>query len=336
MIAVVTGGSGFIGHNLIRRLLRDGHEVRCLVRPSGGVAPEGARRYVVQLDQPRSLLESAAFDRADVVFHLGGATTASRPADFFAANVTPTRNLLGAISARRLSPRFVYVSSQAAAGPAPAKHRAIDEDDPPRPVEAYGRSKLEAERVVDSFSDRIPVTVVRPCAVFGPYDRDFLRLFRMARRGVLVYPGIASHWLSLLYVDDVVSGLVHAAQREQAISRTYFLASSEPVQWRTIGTMIATILGRRVRQIDLAPPMVRAASFAGEWLGRVTGTASIANRSKAALSRHPYWVCSGARAQRELGVQESISLPDAVRQTYLWYGQSGWLRGARRAATAVA
>jgi nucleoside-diphosphate-sugar epimerase len=158
----------------------------------------------------------------------------------------------------------------------------------------------------------------------------------MARRGVLVYPGIASHWLSLLYVDDVVSGLVHAAQREQAISRTYFLASSEPVQWRTIGTMIATILGRRVRQIDLAPPMVRAASFAGEWLGRVTGTASIANRSKAALSRHPYWVCSGARAQRELGVQESISLPDAVRQTYLWYGQSGWLRGARRAATAVA
>jgi nucleoside-diphosphate-sugar epimerase len=336
MIAVVTGGSGFIGQNLIRRLLRDGHEVRCLVRPSGGAAPRGARRFVVELDQPKSLLGCAAFDRADVVFHLGGATRASRPSDFSAANVTPTRNLLGAICARRLYPRFVHVSSQAAAGPAPGRDRGVEEDDPPRPVEAYGQSKLEAERVVESFSDRVPATIVRPCAVFGPFDRDFLRLFRMARRGVLVYPGIASHWLSILYVDDVVSGLVRAAQCEQAISRTYFLASSEPVQWRSIGTVIGATVGRRVRQLDLAPPLVQVAAFAGEWLGRMTGTASIANRSKAALSRHPYWVCSSARARRELGFQQSISLPDAVRETYLWYRQSGWLRGARPTDTAVA
>jgi nucleoside-diphosphate-sugar epimerase len=335
MIAVVTGGSGFIGQNLIRRLLHDGHEVRCLVRPFGGTAPESTRRFAVQLDQPKSLLECAAFDGANVVFHLGAATIATRASAFVSANVTPTRNLLGAICARRLYPRFVYVSSQAAAGPAPAMQRAIEEDDSPRPVEAYGRSKLEAERIVESFADRVPTTVVRPCAVFGPHDRDFLRLFRMARRGVLVYPGIARHWLSILYVDDVVSGLLRAAQCEQAISRTYFLASSEPVQWRTIGTAIARTVGRRVRQVDLASPVVQAASFAGEWLGRVTRTVSIANRSKAALSRHPYWVCSSARAKRELGFQESISLPDAVRQTYLWYRQTGWLRGSRPADTAV-
>jgi nucleoside-diphosphate-sugar epimerase len=336
MIAVVTGGSGFIGQNLIRRLLRDGSEVRCLVRPSGGTAPEGVRRYVVQLDQPKSLLECAAFEDADAVFHLGGATKATRPSAFVAANVTPTRHLLGALCARRLSPRFVFVSSQAAAGPAPSSTRAVEEDDPPRPVEAYGRSKLEAERIVESFSDRVPTTVVRPCAVMGPHDRDFLRLFRLARRGVLVYPGIASHWLSILYVDDVVSGLLRAAHSDRAISRTYFLASSEPVQWRTIGGFIAQSVGGRVRHVDLAPLVVRATSFAGEWVGRMTGTATIANRSKAALSRHPYWVCSSARARSELDFRASVSLPDAVRETYLWYRQTGWLRGARRSDTAVA
>lgn len=336
MIAVVTGGSGFIGQNLIRRLLQQGHEVRCLVRPMGGTAPEGTRRFVVRFDQPRSLLDCSALDGANVVFHLGAATKAVRGAAYVAANVTPTRHLLGAISARRLSPRFVLASSQAAAGPATARKLPVEEDDPPSPVEAYGKSKLEAERIVESFSDRVPTTIVRPCAVFGPYDRDFLALFRMARRGVLLYPGIASHWVSLLYVDDVVDGLLRAAQCDQAISRTYFLSSSEPVQWRTLGELIAATTERRVRHVNVSPPVVWVASMAGQWIGRLTRSATMANRDKAVLSRYPFWVCSSARARRELEFHETRSLPDALRETYLWYRQKGWLRGARPLDTAVA
>ena len=95
-------------------------------------------------------------------------------------------------------------------------------------------------------------------------------------------------------------------------------------------------MGRRVRHVNIHSSLVRTASVAGEWLGRLTHTATIANRSKAALSLQPYWVCSASRARRELGFQESRSLPDAVRQTYYWYRQSGWLRGSHGAASAVA
>jgi nucleoside-diphosphate-sugar epimerase len=336
MIAVVTGGSGFIGQNLVRRLLHDGHDVRCLVRPSGGTAPEGTKRYVVQFDQPSSLLHCAALDDAQVVFHLGGITKAAWSQAFVAANVTPTRHLLGAISARRLYPRFIFVSSQAAAGPAQSPNRPIDEDDNPRPVEAYGRSKLDAERIVESFGDRVPTTIVRPCSTFGAHDRDFLTLFRMAERGFVLYPGVADHWLSILHVDDLVDGLLAVAQRDQAISRTYFLAASEPVQWRNLGGHIATVVGRSARHVNVPSALVQTASVAGEWIGRLTRTATIANRSKAALSRHPFWVCSSARARRELGVGETRSLPEAIRDTYYWYRQSGWLRGSRRADGAVA
>lgn len=336
MIAVVTGGSGFIGQNLIHRLLRDGHEVRCLVRPSGGAAPQGTKRYVVQFEEPRSLLNCAALEGANVVFHLAGVTKAVREGAFTAANVTPTRHLLGAITARRLYPKVVFVSSQAAAGPAPSCQRAIDEDDVPRPVEAYGRSKLEAERIAESSSDRLPVTIVRPCSVFGPHDRDFHTLFRFAERGLLLYPGIAEHWVSVLHVDDVVDGLLAAAKRDTSICRTFFLSSAEPVQWRTLGEHIATAMGRRVRHVNVHASIVQTASFAGEWIGRLTHTTTLANRSKAALSRYPYWVCSAARARRELEFRESRSLPDAVRDTYYWYRHSGWLRGSRRADSAVA
>lgn len=340
MIAVVTGGSGFIGQHLTRRLLANGHTVRCLVRAGGRAGtPPGATRHVVDFGSPSSLLASDALEGADVVFHLAGATKALDDEAFRRANVMPTRHLLGALVARRLNPRFVFVSSQAAAGPATSLQRPVDELDTPRPVEAYGRSKLEAERVVESFSDRVATTIVRPCAVYGPRDRDFLTLFRCAHRGFLPYPGTANHWLSLLHVDDAVAGIV-AATRQHAMLRSYFLASESPVQWRAIGEQIAAAAGAsaRVRHVSLPAHLVRAAASVAGVVSRLTGRIGIANPHKAALARHPFWICSAERARRELDFVETRSLPEALGDTYLWYLRNGWLaeRGRSRAASARA
>ena len=83
----------------------------------------------------------------------------------------------------------MYVSSQAAAGPAADPERPVSEDDPPQPFEPYGRSKLEAETLVREHPANVPWTIVRPSAVYGPGDGDFLTLFRQAAHGVGVYPG---------------------------------------------------------------------------------------------------------------------------------------------------
>ena len=146
MIAVVTGGTGFIGRNLIGRLVRDGHEVRCLVRPGGRDAPEGSQRFLIRFEDQRSLQDCAAFEGANVVFHLAAATKALREEHFTTANVVPTRNLLNALKQRRLYPKIVYVSSQAAAGPAHDRNYPVTDVYEPHPVEAYGLSKLAAER----------------------------------------------------------------------------------------------------------------------------------------------------------------------------------------------
>ena len=332
MIAVVTGGSGFIGRNLVERLTREGHDVRCLARPRGGLPPEAATRFEVSLADPRALRRCPAFEGADAVFHLAGATRAVRASDFRAANVDTTRNLLSAIVDRGLRPRFVLVSSQAAAGPAVLPEAPVRETDAARPVEPYGVSKLEAERIAEGMANRIPITVIRPCSVFGPWDRDFLRLFRMAQSGLIVYPGVMRHWLSLIHVDDVVTGLVQAARLDAAIGKTYFVAAEPPVAWRTFGEWIATAAGRDVRHVDLPPMVVRAAGVLGEWFGRLTGTAPIANRSKTMLARAPHWVCSGSLARMELALPAPRSLPEAVADTYLWYRERGWLHGSRGAA----
>lgn len=336
MIAVVTGASGFVGQNLVRRLRGEGHEVRCLVRPSGGGSPAGGTRHVVRFEEPASLLKCDALEGAHVVFHLAAATKAPGTEAFHAANVTPTRHLLGAIIARRLFPRFVFVSSQAAAGPAPDLHRKVDETDPPRPIEPYGRSKLEAERIVESFADRVPITIVRPCAVFGPHDRDFLPLFRFANRGIIPYPGIADHWFSVMHVDDLAGALIAAGTRPEAISQTYFVAGIEAVRWREFGDHIAAAVGRSVRHVNIPSAIVQTASMAGELWSRVSRRPTLANRSKAALSRQKYWVCSASRAREDLSLTETRSLPQAIRETYYWYRQNGWLRGSSGARGAVA
>ena len=336
MIALVTGASGFIGRNLVGRLLDEDHEVRCLVRPGGGIAPPGAASTRLDLLDPAAVRAADVLEEVDVVFHLAGATRARSAAAFADANVTPTRNLLDALVARGRRPRFVYVSSQAAAGPAASKDQPVTENDAPRPVEEYGRSKLEAERVVGSYSDRVPTVVVRPCSVLGPHDRDFLTMFRHAQRGVIVYPGVDRHWLSWLHVADVVSGLLAAARTDAATDRTYFLASTNPIEWRTLGQAIEAVVGRGAMHLNIPGGLVRAAAHIGDVAGAFMLGMPMLNSNKASLSRQPFWVCSAERAGKELGWAQTRSLPDAVRDTYLWYQQSGWLSGPRRTAVAVA
>ena len=336
MIALVTGASGFIGRNLVARLTGEGHEVRCVIRPGGGAAPAGVAPTPLDLLDPAAVRASDALEGVDVVFHLGGATRARSASAFAAANVTPTRNLLDALVARRLQPRFVYVSSQAAAGPAMSRDRPVTEGDVPRPVEEYGRSKLEAERVVGGFSDRVPSVIVRPCSVLGPFDRDFLAMFRHAQRGIVVYPGVERHWLSWLHVSDVVAGLLVAARAEAAANRTYFLASTHPIEWLTLGQAIEAVVGRRAAHLNIPGGLVRAAAHIGDIAGAFMLGTPLLNSNKATLSRQPFWVCSAERANRELGWIQARSLPDAVRDTYLWYQQSGWLSGPQGTAVAVA
>ncbi|MEK7401013.1 MAG: NAD-dependent epimerase/dehydratase family protein [Gemmatimonadota bacterium] len=334
MIVVVTGASGFIGRNLVQRLLGRGAEVRCLVRARGHAPPPGAAAFPVNYDDQDSLDRCHAFDGADVVFHLAAATHATGQARFDRANVAPTRMLLRAITSRRAGPRFVHVSSQSAAGPA-GPGQSVTEADAPAPLEAYGRSKLAAERVVEGFSNRVATTIVRPCSVFGPWDRGFLSLFRLAQRGWLIYPGIQRHEMSLLHVDDVVDGLMNASREQAAIGRTYFLASDSPVTWGEFGAHVSKAMGVAPRTVNLSSGLVSAASTVGEWLGRATGTAPLLCHSRAVLAAQPRWVCSASRARSEIGFNPSRSLPDAVRDTYLWYVRAGWLRDPRGAAPVV-
>jgi len=324
MAVLVTGANGFIGSHLVDALVGAGEEVRCLVRrPVVGEPAAGSRFYVADFTRADLGVADSVLESVDTVYHVAGATRAVSVAAFQEANVALTERLLDRVNRARqagLPPRFVYISSQAAAGPTPEESDAVTESDTPAPIEAYGRSKLAAEHAVLSQASRFPVTVVRPVAVYGPGDRDFLSIFRMVRRGVAVYPGIRDATVTTIFVTDLVHGIIAAAHAPSAIGGTYFMGHPRAVTWRTIYRAVADVMGRRrFREVQVPLSLVRVGGAAGDLLGFVTGRPPLLSSGKAALAAPKFWTCSSDRATRDFGFTAMTSLDDGLRATYDWY-----------------
>jgi nucleoside-diphosphate-sugar epimerase len=329
-VAAVTGSRGFIGSHLVEALVAQGVRVRRLIRAGSGpelpsISGGAIEQLVVDYNDPATF--ERALDDADYVFHLAGVTKGVSQREFNAGNVLPTTRLLDALSALsdgRLK-RFLLVSSQAAAGPATSLSGPRDESHACEPIEEYGRSKLEAEQLVASRGDKIPFTIIRPSAVYGPRDRDFLTIFRHARRGLGLYPASRDRYLSLIHVRDAVRGIIAAAHAAQTAGHTYFLTAEPPASWREVYAAVAEAVGRQVSEINIPQSLVDVAGILGDLHAWVTGMPSLVTRQKIALSRADYWVCSAGKAEREFGFRAAIGLREGMRETYRWYVEHGWL-----------
>jgi Nucleoside-diphosphate-sugar epimerases len=309
MIVAITGANGFIGQRLVRGFTDEGWQARAVVRHDFELGDQQLER---------------CFDGADVVVHAAGATRAPTRRTLHESNVRLTSRTADAARRAKVG-RFVFLSSQAAAGPASSYERASAEGDEPAPIEAYGRSKLEAERLLHSMSE-LPCVIVRPAAVYGPGDRDFLSMFRLARRGVALHPGNRDKWISIVQVDDLTRGVMRACVDERAVGRTYFLANDEPIQWGALFGACAASAEQHLK-LDLEVPaaLVALGARIGDAIARITGRAGLLTSEKVALSGPPYWVCSNARAKEELGWSPSVGLENGLRDTYRWYVANGWL-----------
>lgn len=329
LTVLVTGATGFIGTLLVDYLAGRGYNVRVLLRPES----DRQKASAMQVEAVRGSYGDPSFLREavegiDMVMHLAGVTKSVDEKGYYDGNVLPVRNLLEATLA--VNPglgRFVLVSSLAAAGPANNPDPGITEEDKPAPVSVYGRSKLEGEAVSGSFMDRLPVTIVRPPAVYGPGDRDVFRFFKMVKRGVMLAAGDGrTQRFSLVHASDLVRGMVMAGESPATVGETYFLTSPEGYSWDRVASIASDALGvRSVRRIPLPKPLIRAAGFAGGISGRLTGRPSLLNPDKASEMVQDYWVCSPRKAARDFGFTADIALEKGVRDTIAWYREQGWL-----------
>ena len=322
-VALITGASGFIGGRLREVLLEDGVDVVALTR-KGSPAPTVGRAREVDYGRPETLEQVLAEERPGYVYHVAGATKGVTYEDFQRGNVMPTRNLLEAT--KRAHPglrRVVHISSLTAFGPA-GPEGPMQEHHEPNPVEHYGRSKLEAERVVEEHGQGLPWTIVRPAGVYGPGDVDNFELFKLSHRRLNVFFGNRDLSVSLVYVDDVVRAIRAAAQSERAEQRGYFICDGRPRTWESYQQVIVESSGRRALELSLPSVCVDIAAAFVELMTRFDGKPRLFNRQKSIIGKQS-WTCRHDRAREDFDYQPRVELEDGVRRTFAWYRSEGWL-----------
>ncbi len=325
---LVTGSTGFIGARLLKLLAGEGTSVRVFLRPESAAGTMPAATVAVRgsFGDPEALRR--AVEGVDRIVHLAGVTKAVGEAGFEEGNVMPVRNLLAAVKEHNPGlKRFVFVSSLAAAGPATEGVHGVRESDEPRPVSAYGRSKLRAEALCMEASASVPVTVVRPPAVYGPGDRDVLQVFLMLSRGVLVSAGNPrKQRFSMIHVDDLVRGIMAAARSERSAGRIYYITSSQAWSWEEVIAAARPVLGfRKLRRITLPNSLVFLLGAAAGAAASFSGKPGLLNRDKAGELVQDYWVCSPEAAARDFGFTAATPLGEGVAKTIAWYRREGWM-----------
>jgi nucleoside-diphosphate-sugar epimerase len=324
---LITGANGFLGSFLVRALTARGRNVACLLRPGSDVSGLVGQRYEpVAGDVTDAASLARAVEGRDVVFHLAGVRRAANREDFFRVNAEGTRLLCEALVALpgARKPRLVLAGSLGASGPSLLGRPKVEED-PLQPVEWYGESKAEAERIAFSYADRLPVTVVRPPRIVGPGDRENLLLFKLVARGLRLELGGGPRPLTLVDVEDVVDLLLLVAERDEALGQAFFVGHPQPLTLEALQGLVAEALGVRPRTLRLSPSMLTALASVADGVTHLTGRRLPLNRKFAQQLLAPGWTCSSDKAERLLGFRATRDPADAIRRGAHWYKEHGWL-----------
>jgi nucleoside-diphosphate-sugar epimerase len=311
MLWAISGGAGFLGLHLARRLLADGHEVRTL-----DVVPLDDAELERSVQELRGDVRDRARVRelvagADVVVHAAAALPiqASRES-IRSVNVAGTANVLQDAHAARVR-RVVFISSTAVYG-VPEKH-PIEEDDPLVGVGWYGESKIDAERLCRVAA--IETTIVRPKTFIGPERLGvFEILFDWIREGRRIYIlGRGQNRYQLLAVEDLVDAIVRAGSKPDAARQTFNVGATE---FGTVRSDLQALIDHAGSASRLRPVPVKPAELALRAL-ELLRVSPLAEWHYKTAHRDSFVDVS--RAQRVLDWQPRLSNRDALIETYDWY-----------------
>lgn len=274
------------------------------------------------LTSPAALKE--ALVDIELVVHVAGITKARTQAEYYCGNVETTRALLSAAASRPTIRRFLHMSSLTVVGPS-ADGRLLDETSDCRPITAYGRSKLEAERLVRDTPLPFPVTILRPPAVYGPRDTDILELFRWVNYGFRPLLGGHEKNVSLIYGPELARAICDTLESSVAEGKTYHVADDAPYQFDELLQQVARIEGKRTVPLLLPRSVVYAVAGISQGIAALFHAPAILNVEKARDLLQAHWVCDASKIKREIGFSPEIKVPTGLQLTWDWYRKQRWL-----------
>jgi nucleoside-diphosphate-sugar epimerase len=324
--ALVTGGTGFLGASLTRRLLSDGTRVRVLARSRARAKPLadlGAEIVIGDITDQAAV--GKAVDGMQVVYHLAGPLLVPGiPAiEYRRTHVLGTQLLLDCCEKASGLERFVHCSTTGVLGV--TGDRPAGEDAPFRPTNIYELAKAEAETAVRCrWQQGFPAVVARPGLVYGPGDTHLLPFFQTIFRRRFLPIGRREAKLHPIYIDDLTEALVRCGQRSAAIGECFHLAGKEPVAISELADVIARAEGTRLPPGHIPLFAARVVAWIGDQIPPGLKQRAPLTRSRLDFLTHSR-VYDVSKALRLLDFAAATDLPTGVAQTVAWYRQRGSL-----------
>ena len=329
MKLLITGGTGFIGSRLALHARAGGRAVVV----AGQVNTDAERARLKELNDAgveiaQGPLQDADFARqvsagCDLVIHLAAAQHEANVPDayFEAVNVEGTRTLLEASLAAGVR-RFVYGSTIGVYGE--AADSVLTEESPPRPVNIYGRTKLAAEGVVNSYASRLPTTIVRISETYGPGDFRLLKLFKAIDRGRFFMIGAGMNRRQVIHVSDLIAILLRAGEHPAAIGQVFVAAGAEIMTTRDLVKGVAAALGRPAPRLraPLWPFLMLAVAM--EVTLKPLGIQPPLHRRRLDFFRKSF-VFDTRKVREVLGYTPTVAFGAGAAETAAWYRAMGYL-----------
>jgi nucleoside-diphosphate-sugar epimerase len=310
----------------VEALVQRGFRVRCLVRSKSHLTwVKGLPVDIIYGDcREKDSLRPGVKD-VDLVFHLAGATRAIDARTYFEVNALGTENLVRAcLEHNTRIQKFIYLSSQAAAGPTRDGGKK-KESDHCAPVSPYGMSKRRGEELALSQAHELPLLILRPAAVYGPRDKAFLFLFQcLAKRIKPSFSGGAQR-LSLCSVQDLVGAILLAASTRTQSGEIFFLSDGQDYRMEEISDIFAQAMKVTAFRLPLPPPVLFGIAAVGQYFAKVSGKPVLISRGRAEEMIQPNWLCDITKARTLLGFEPQISLARGAKLTFDWYRKENWL-----------
>ena len=329
MKVLITGGTGFIGSRLALRCLQRGDSVTLLGQVNNAGEKEnlrvlenrGAKTILVSVTDRDRVLE--AMEGIECVYHLAAAQHEANVPDqhFRNVNVTGTENVLEG-SVRAGVKKFVHGSTIGVYGD--ALEGQIDETSSFQPNNIYGVTKLEAEKVVLRFQEKIPVVIIRISETYGPGDYRLLKLFKAIKKGMFFVIGNGKNLHHLIHIDDLIDGLFLATTVEEAEGKAMVLAGKDVLTTREMAGVVAAQLKKTLPswQIPLFPFLLLATVL--EAILRPLGIQPPLHKRRMDFFKKSFSF-SQEQSKAVLGFVPKIAFREGVADTAKWYEEMGYL-----------
>lgn len=324
---LVTGATGYTGQVLVNKLVESGCRVRALARASSDISPFANLTVEwIRGDVYDEAVVREAMAGTEYVFHLAAAFREAKSSkqDYWNVHVKSTQILAGEALQVPDFKRFVHVSTVGVHGhiadpPADERYQFSPGDD-------YQDTKAEAENWIVEFAaqHRLPYSIIRPTAIYGPGEKRLLKIYKMARKPVFLILGYGKCWYHLVHVDDLANAMIQAAVEEKALGEAFIIGSPEPIRLEDMARIIAESYGRTLHILRLPITPFFILGDLCELICRPLGIEPpIYRRRVAFYSKDRSF--DTKKMRDVLGYEPRYSNREGILESARWYENNGWL-----------